>query len=180
MTTLSNLTPNPTGYIFLDVDGILNPFDRKLGLDGWKLHKVAGFMIWAGTPLVPWFQDLVARGIQVVWATTWINQPEGLHEIEKLWGLPHNLPQIDKLERGSGKDQTSCGKRPGIIRWLTANKVDTHTTPVAWVDDDLGPIDLYWAEARGVIPVKPDSIDGLSDPKYIRKIEDALGLTVKA
>lgn len=177
MTTLSDTN---TGYVFLDVDGIINPFMRKLDIEGWTLHEVEGYMVWRGASVRRWFRSLVEAGIQIVWATTWIKSPEGLRRLEKLYGLPE-LPAIDKLEFTPGKDyQTSCGKRPGIIRWLRDNKVNTDTIPVVWVDDDLGPLDLYWAEARGVKTVKPSSFQGLSDPAQLRLIEDALGIVVAA
>lgn len=177
MTTLTN--PNPTGYIFLDVDGILNPFDRQLGIDGWKLHKVEEYFVWVGKPLTPRFQRLVESGVQIVWATTWINTAPGLRKLEKLWGLPANLPQIDRLEWNPGLDyRTSCGKRPGVIRFLNANKIDPDVTPVVWVDDMLGKLDLHWAEARGVKTVKVPAELGLSDPAQFTLIEDALGVLV--
>lgn len=178
MTTISN---SPTGLVFLDVDGIINPFHRDLKLDGWKLSKVEGYWVWTSTTVRPWFQSLVDAGVQFVWATTWINQPAGLRKLEKKWGLPANLPAIDRLERQPTKlDQTSCGKRPGIIRWLNANGINTDRIPTVWVDDDLGPVDLDWAYARGVKTVKVPSLRGLSDPAQLRAIEDALGVRVEA
>ena len=152
MTTLPNT--NPTGYVFLDVDGIINPFDRQLDIDGWKLHPVEGYQVWVGKPLKPWFRQLVQKGIQFVWATTWINTAPGLRKLEKLWGLPANLPAIDEMEWAPGLDyRTSCGKRPGIIRYLNANHIDPFKVPCAWVDDHLGQLDLRlgrgpWRQGR--------------------------------
>jgi hypothetical protein len=181
MTTLPNLNPNPTGYVFLDVDGILNPFLRELNLDGWKLTEIEGFWVWTSKTVGEWFQSLVESGVQIVWATTWINSPAGLRKLECKWGLPANLPTIDRLERQpTYLDRTSCGKRPGIIRWMNAHNINTDTVPTVWVDDDLGPVDLDWAEARGVKTVKVPSLRGLSDPAQLRAIEDALGVRVEA
>ena len=180
MTTPPN-QPQPTGYVFLDVDGIINPFDRDLDIEGWTLRPIEGFEVWVGKPLKPWFKNLVAHGVQIVWATTWINTDPGLRRLEKLWGLPIGLPQIDALEWSQGYDyNTSCGKRPGIIRWLNANKIDTDKTPCVWVDDCLGPLDLRWADARGVVGVKVPSEQGLSDPAQLALIEAGLGVSVAA
>lgn len=179
MTTLHNPT-DPTGYVFLDVDGIINPFRRNLDLDGWKLANIEGYEVWTSKPVSAWFQSLVESGVQIVWATTWIKMPSGLRKIERKWGLPE-LPAIDKLEWVPGKDQqTSCGKRNGIIRWLRDNKVNTDVVPTVWVDDDLGPIDIQWADARGVKWVSPASAMGLADPNQLRLIEQALGIMVEA
>ena len=38
---------------------------------------------------------------------------------------------------------------------------------MVWVDDLLGPIDLRWAEARGVIGVQVPSELGLADPAQV-------------
>ena len=181
MTTLTNPPTKPTGYVFLDVDGIINPFDRDLGLDGWTLHKVEDYWVWVGDPVIPRFQRLVEAGVQFVWATTWINTSPGLRKLEKLWGLPRKLPQIDTLEWNPGLDyQTSCGKRPGVNRFLIENGIDPDKVPCVWVDDHLGQIDLRWAEARGVKGVKVPSELGLADPAQVTLIEDALGVTVAA
>ena len=166
---------NPTGYVFLDVDGIINPFDRDLRLPGWHLEHVGFWDIWVGDPLAAWLRGLIDHGVQIVWATTWVENPDNLAELAVLWGLPTDLPGIDGLEWAVG-DRYSCGKRPGVIRWLNANGVDTEVTPVVWVDDMLGPLDLRWAEARGVVAVPVPSEWGLADPTQPRLIEDALGV----
>ena len=168
MTTHTTPTTKPTGYVFLDVDGIINPFDRDLGLDGWTLHKVEDYWVWVGDPVIPRFQRLVEAGVQFVWATTWINTSPGLRKLEKLWGLP---PSSRRSTPWSGTPAWTTRPAAASAPASTAGSSPTTSTPTrcrapGWTTH-LGQIDLRWAEARGVKGVRVPSERGLSDPAQV-------------
>jgi hypothetical protein len=37
--------------------------------------------VWVGEPLSAWLNNLLAHGVQIVWATTWITDDEMLDEL---------------------------------------------------------------------------------------------------
>src|SRR6476469_8496208 len=68
-------TVRPTGYLFLDVDGVLNP--EAWALDGdWAQRCYGGYYVWTSAELGRWLNHLMDNGTQVVWATTWVQTPD--------------------------------------------------------------------------------------------------------
>ena len=168
-------SPTPRRHLFLDVDGVLNPDTSMLSGD-WRPQEIGEFLIWTSVSLGRWLGELLADGVQIVWATTWINAPADLDEVAFAFGLPANLPRIDRLEYPTAESWLDCGKRPGIERWLDGHGVDPRFNPVAWADDCLGPGDLRWARRRGVHAIDVPASTGLDDPAQRLRIECALAI----
>jgi len=164
---------NPSAYVFLDVDGIINPYARKLpGLEGWETYVIDRYEVWYSDYLRNWLHNLIDNNVQIVWATTWVEHPANLFDLALLWELPTDLPCIDGLAWDDlAERRFDCGKRTGVDRWLTENNVDTTVTPVAWVDDMIGPGDLAFAQARGITPIVVERDRGLSEPLFTDAIE---------
>ena len=170
---------NPRGYLFLDVDGVLNPFTHvrlvrpDLPAPDWELRRINGYRVWVGHPVSDWLNGLLSDGIQIVWATTWVTVEPALRELAENWNLPTDLPRIDGIDQS--ERYVNSGKRPGVERWLLEHEVDPAATPVVWLDDDLGAGDKRYAQARGITPVAIDPEVGLSAPRWRAVVEDALG-----
>ena len=162
----------PRSYLFLDIDGVLNPTSIVLPGD-WRQVQIDRLYVWTSADLGRWLTRLVDGGVQIVWATTWIQIPGSLALLADSLGLPSDLPRIDRLE-WPDDDLLESGKRPGVERWLDEHGVDPIATPVVWADDDLGPDDIRWAEDAGVTAVKVGAIYGLADPSQRVRIESAL------
>ena len=94
MGTRPGRLTNPSAYVFLDVDGIINPYARKLGLDGWEVFTIDRFEVWYSDYLRNWLLNLIDNNVQIVWATTWVEHPANLFELADMWGLPTDLPTI--------------------------------------------------------------------------------------
>src|SRR5262245_19554427 len=126
MTTANTMTNH--AYLFLDVDGVLNPEAVVLPGD-WRQVPVDRFWVWTSPRLSRWMNGLLDRGAQIVWATTWIRHPDALATLAEALDLPPDLPRIDGLEWPGGNHWES-GKGPGVRRWLEEHGIDPHTTPV--------------------------------------------------
>jgi hypothetical protein len=175
MRTSSTLI-DPTGYLFLDVDGVINPIDW-VDQPGWRRVVINGYRVWVGEPLSAWLNDLLAQGIQIVWATTWITDDEMLDELATHWQLPLDLPRISHIAWSpTDESRQDCGKRPGVSEYLETHSIDPTVTPVAWVDDMIGPGDQRYANATGIhaVPIEPSV--GLSSGKWREQVEQILGV----
>lgn len=163
----------PTAYLFIDIDGVLNPYtDADLGHD-WSVEQLDGYDL----QINPTFGVRLGAlpGVQVVWATTWIRVPASLERAASAYGFRPRLPRIKReLISWQGWADTECGKRDGLIAYLDGHDIDPAVTPVVWVDDMLGRGDLLWAAARGVHAIKTDDRVGLSDERVVRRILESL------
>lgn len=157
-------------FLFLDIDGVINPFDEhdptRLGTD-WTRPVIGGYSVWVSPSLGNWLNHLIADGIDIVWATTWIRHPDHLAEYATALGLPTDLARIGYLRA----DGANCGKRPAIEDFLAA--IDEPWT-AAWVDDDHGLGDHKWATTAGVATFTPDPRFGLSGQRIRREIAEHL------
>ena len=164
-----------SAYLFLDVDGVLNPEAWALGGD-WQQRRFGGYHVWTSAELGRWLVGLIDGGVAVVWATTWVHTPDLLDQLAVAFGLPPNLPSIDRIEWNDHGAFEESGKRPGVLRWLDEHRVDPSITPVVWADDCLGPMDLLVADALGIHAQRVPSAFGLRDFGQRSLIEQALGL----
>jgi len=163
-----------TGYLFLDIDGVLNPDSWALGGD-WQQRSFGGFHVWTSAELGSWITGLIKQGVTVVWATTWIRTPALLDELAEAFGLPPGLDRIDRLEWNDDGVFDESGKRPGLLRWLDEHGIDPLAKPVVWADDCLGPMDLLVADALGIHAQRIPSAFGLRDLDQRAAIDSALG-----
>jgi len=158
---------SPTAILFLDIDGVLNPWRSMNKLRGdWRKHQVfddvgGSVRVWASENIGRYLNDLRANGVTIVWATSWIHFPAPLRRYAALFDLPPDLDQIS-YERITPTPQV-CGKLPGVAGWLDDRSVDTSVVPVGWLDDDLGTIDKEFALERGILAIKTNPAGGLND-----------------
>ena len=136
-------------WLFLDVDGVLNPFVEIERLPpGYALHDVIiapdsrqlarsergrELTIALNTAHGEWLRDL-AVDFDLVWATAW-----GEHANEHIsprLGLPR-LPVVIPHPLGLYRS----AKRPAIIDFAKER-------PLAWIDDAINSIDFQWARSR--------------------------------
>jgi hypothetical protein len=163
--------------LFLDVDGVLNPWRatnlygdwRKMPLDPAEPRR---HRFWVSADLGRWLNSLLADGVRIVWATSWINHPTKLAAYAGLFGIPDLPDRLDAVT--SDERRAESGKLAALQRWLAEHAIDITTARIAWVDDDLSQKELEWAAASGVTAVRPLPSAGLADRNLRVTIEAGL------
>ncbi|HEX4789515.1 MAG TPA: HAD domain-containing protein [Actinospica sp.] len=153
--------------LFLDVDGPLNPFAARspLRLRGYQSHRMRP-AVWAARfpdapPLVvrlrPAHGALLLRlPVELVWATTW--EAEANDWIGPRIGLPE-LPFVpwppaeQRLDTADGR----YWKTQAVAAYAAGRAF-------AWLDDQIGPVDLRWCAEHHPAPT------------LLRRIDPAIGL----
>lgn len=163
-------------YLFLDVDGVLNPdrFDPRPLDRTFRKHTIGGYQAWVSQRQGTWLQSLRSQGTTIVWATTWVESTQMLTTLANRLGLPTDLPRIEGIDHDD-IDHNS-GKRTGVAHWLHEHGVNPQRVPCVWVDDMLGNRDRMWAWDVGVYPVTVEGRVGLADRRVTKTIEVGLGL----
>ena len=161
-------------YLFLDVDGVINPWVAEHLGDDWRQTRIDRYWVWTSLNFGAWLNSLIERGVTIVWATTWIENEIMRNELCLSFGLDLDWPCIDRLEWGP--DDVGCGKRPGLMRFMALHDIDPGVTPVVWVDDCLGSHDISYALRAGITPVRPPNHQGIVSEAWRSFIEEKLGL----
>lgn len=165
--------------LFLDVDGVLNPFRARHNLHAdWRKRRLwddepERSKYWVSAELGRWLHTVHVDGVRIVWATTWVNYPEDLERYAEIIGAPAALERI-RFDKTADFDLRESGKRPGIAEWLAANSPDPDARRVVWVDDCLGDNDRRFAGEEGIVTVRPNPASGLADRKLRTLIEARL------
>jgi hypothetical protein len=142
--------------LFLDVDGVLNPFAGKPERrpDGYETHRItpagwgAPLRVWLNPSHGPMLLDLAERaGIELVWATTWE------HQANEQIGPRIGLPELPVVEFGSALSS-------GAWKWAAVAEY-ADGRPLAWFDDDFQaqPARLGFDLARRNMPTRLCRID---------------------
>lgn len=157
-------------FLFLDLDGVLNPFRSASPPAYFKAYweKItipnSSYKVWVNPTLGRQLTQTCAElGVELVWATTWVDNPPNLEFYASRCTLPANLARISQTEEFLF-DQTTCGKRPGVEGFLRPHP----DAAMFWLDDNLGSHDLAWVASRAT---RSPSAASLVDP--------ALGLTAE-
>lgn len=157
--------------VALDVDGVLAPDPdwisgggTALTELGYQSHEFDGLgpddtpaqgTVWLNPEHGLWLGELLQRGVELVWATSW--GPVAAEWIAPRLGLPDcHVVAVPPGSPGFGWSP----KLTPIARWAGER-------PLAWIDDQLGGKESGWAEDRRVddgIPtliIQPQSGHGL-------------------
>jgi hypothetical protein len=148
--------------LYLDVDGVLNPFRSNGPHKHWpdyKKHTVTlpdgrSFRMWFSRSLGRMLGDTAAQyNIEIVWATSWAAYVDDL--VVPLANLPAGLRILDYPDSAE-VDLDNTGKVAEVA-------ADAGSRPVIWVDDYLGRADRAWASARPhpTLLIRPSASIGL-------------------
>ncbi|MGQ4416430.1 hypothetical protein ACN6LA_002181 [Streptomyces sp. SAS_269] len=141
-------------YLFLDVDGPLNPYAAKPERrpEGYVTIRAS---VRPGPPLRVWLNPahgpaLLTLGYELCWATTWM--AEANRWIAPVVGLPE-LPYVDF-------GHCLFAERPDGVHWKT-EAIVAHAAgrPFAWVDDEQGPADTAHVAAHHPAPALLHHVD---------------------
>ena len=152
--------------LFLDVDGVLNAFNRSPWGDATKTRVTPegylhGFIIQT-SPLLG--QRLLELEVDIHWLTTWRDQANT--HISPLVGLPTDLPVIE-WTRGFRDSWSLTGKGLAVEKWVEENP----GRPYIWIDDEHargGAAKIHLHETHVI--AGPDPATGLT-PEQIDIIE---------
>ncbi len=170
--------------LFLDVDGVLNPFELDPGsdanrFDDFAVHVVQ-FELEPGRPrdfmvrLSPAMGARIARlAVNIHWATTWEHRADSA--IAPLCGLPRGLPVLSPLDEA---EEWQDWKFLAVRR-----SVERDPRPFIWIDDDL---DFFqdgavtpseWAAGLSTpsLLIAPDCDTGLL-PRHLDAVEEFVRL----
>ncbi|MCC9155321.1 hypothetical protein LZP81_01290 [Streptomyces parvulus] len=126
--------------LFLDVDGPLIPFGSSAGHPEVAASTTT---VDQGNPLLARLDPgigsrLMALGCQLVWATTWQEEANGV--IAPRIGLPR-LPVLEWPD-------ADAGGMPRGLHWKTRPMVAWAAgRPFIWVDDEISAMDRLWVDA---------------------------------
>lgn len=139
--------------IYLDFDGVLNPWLANNPQKHWADYRkqqvnvqLAGdnfptqdVKVWYSLELGKALRDLMDKGIEIVWASTWCANNQANKVLAPLFNLPdlRTLPFNPWGDREFGE----CGKLP-----VVAHDAEQEPTKFIWIDDDLGRIDYAFID----------------------------------
>lgn len=166
-------------YLYLDVDGVLNPYPRmgKMGdFPDYANVKIRTTESGDGREMnlrlsEKMGEELFNLGIEIVWSTTWCAHPAGLQEIAKRVGLEHcrALPIEPYDEDMTGPNGQLMAewehyRREKLFKML--EDVRKHKLPFIWCDDEAidGFAIRYLRGAQNLpdyLTIDPDSKTGL-------------------
>lgn len=148
--------------LYLDVDGVLNPFRSKGPHKHWPDYTKHTVTVPNGRSYRMWFSRSLGRllteqchddGIEIVWATSWAAHVDTL--IADLANIPTGL-RVLHYPDSAEDDHRNTGKVDQVA-------ADAGTRPVIWIDDYLGPDDRSWADTRPepTLLIRPSPSTGL-------------------
>jgi hypothetical protein len=146
--------------LLLDVDGVLCPFEgavpstRRVGPEGYERVDLPAGMheefLWIAPANARRLRRLQER-FDIVWATGWG------HRANVVIGPLHQLGELPVIELEDSGGPT--WKLASVSAYVGNER------PCAWIDDDLGPDALEWAERRAgpTLLVQAMPHEGLTD-----------------
>jgi hypothetical protein len=162
--------------LFLDIDGVLNPYRAKHRLHGdWRKESMDPFRpkslrVWVSKNLGDWLNTLTESGVRIVWATTWVMFPDDLKQYAQYLGIPNFTDRIDS-DLDDLSEECGSGKMGPIERWLMSNYSSPEIPKIAWVDDEISLHERLWMEGLGGKVVITNPATGLANFKLRAEIE---------
>lgn len=153
--------------LYLDVDGVLNPYLTSMEVPTVWPDFREGFL---GRRLALWSPSLLTAigklEVELVWVTTWGSVAEEAFgsEIGSRW--PRR--SLDLASSGLG----TAGPKASAI----ADDLRVDPGPFAWIDDDAitpAAVDQLAAFGQPMLTISPDRRTGL-EPRHVRQIADFL------
>ena len=146
-------------YLFLDIDGVLNPDSRRVGF---RKYSILGFRVLLNVEHGIRLRSLLAY-YDLVWASSW-QELANEHIGSKLF-LPE-IPYVDFEIRWP------ADRLPGSNVMVKTGKVAEYARgrPFAWVDDDFAPSDLAALASldQEVLAVSTDPRYGITDQQFFQ------------
>ncbi len=153
--------------LYLDVDGVLNPYLSPMELPAVWPDFREGFL---GRRLAVWSPSLLTAigqlEVELVWVTTWGSVAEEAFgpEIGSRW--PRRSLDLASSSLGTAGPKASA----------IADDLRGDPAPFVWVDDDAitpGAVDQLAAFGQPMLTISPDRRTGL-EPRHVRQIADHL------
>lgn len=185
MTSATTVAPELPPLVLLDVDGVLNAFERdEDSLDGWE----RGYATSDGTSWrITYCPEVVAalrelhesRQVEIQWLTTWGHDANG--DLRELLGLPE-LEVAGTYDEGYREGPGASVVSGGALAAVTPSAPDDDEVPrwwkwdvvlrilaeqpgrkLVWIDDELHRTSVFTFLARGegIMVIGPDPDEGL-------------------
>jgi len=154
--------------LFLDVDGVINAFDRdSTAWDDWTTAKAtADGIAWTITWSPAMLQELDAFGMDLIWATSWMEfAPVNL---ANTIGFGHGKRYLVPVD-GKWEYPTILWKHLAValeVKFLKGEKF-------VWIDDEMSDKEIAWAYDHGGLAIKTDENHGITRADLAR-IEEYL------
>ncbi|MFF3613760.1 hypothetical protein [Streptomyces sp. NPDC002580] len=162
--------------LFLDVDGPLIPFGTPSNPASGPASGPGRFPSPAseadpdrGNPLTGRLDPsvglrLTGLGCELVWATTWMD--EANRSVGPRIGLPRlRVVEWPETSDDEGPRSAHGARVPRGLHWKTPALVEwADGRPFIWVDDEIGPVDRLWVDAR------------YEGPSLLHRVDPAVGL----
>ncbi len=168
-------------YLFLDVDGVLNVFEKDVGadvemFDDFAMHEVP-FEVVAGyrRSVAVWLSSsmggrIAQLDVDIHWVTTWEHRAGS--DIAPRCGLPRDLPVLTRIDHGEEWDLS--------WKFLAVRRaVEEDPRPFVWIDDDIDFLEdvsvtpRTWADSISVpsLLIAPDARTGLL-PRHLDAVDE--------
>lgn len=143
--------------LYLDIDGVLNVFDRTGDNPAWPdpyaEGRAQGHLIVWSPALIEELHFVLNTGVDLVWTTTW--RQHALDDIAPLVGLPATrfITANEKFSDSS------------TIQWKTRAVLadqDSDPSSFIWVDDDHDQFSMRHAEDRNGLAIQTDARLGIT------------------
>lgn len=147
------------GYIIIDIDGVLNPFDaRHSHIAGFSEHSAEKYHVFLNPEMhVKWLNKF-RENHTFVWGSAWEEKSNLILQmlgIEDKWAWIY----LDKEDVGLG-----TWKIKSIRRFV---ETLPETESVVWLDDELEEDAHAWSKTRGnMLTINPDRYEGLTEHHF--------------
>lgn len=176
MTNNLKASHEPSKYLFIDFDGVVNALSRQAASESWediRQDRLLGYPIHYAPELVQGIEQMAAEGVNVVWLTTWCEESVGFAKLG--FDAHPYLGEQARITHGR-----TWWKWDELQKFLADKASDTL---IGWCDDDMFEVATYdpslreFLEGPSVLGICPFSRFGLT-PEHVEQLRDHFGLEV--